>query len=201
MKEYIFKLIIFTLPILIFSCNENDLEINDFKGYYKIISISSNLEIDLNNDGLKSLDYLKEIKSDYISYNGEIYNYNYNNELEQNFAEARPTTEQSNNTQFLDIRFPIQRIDSIFQGGNNFVKTNMEYRRMHTAFIYEINQNNIEIKSDPFNEFEFYGINNFNINRINKIEFEVTFNFKVYDFKENEWIETELKTKYEKVGK
>ena len=184
------------------SCNSNDdeIELNDFKGFYKIIAISSSLPIDLNNDGLKSNDYLQEIKSNYISYDGEIIDYGYNNELEQNFAEARPTQYQTNNnTQFLDIRFPSQRIDSIYQGNGNYVKMNMEYRKIYTGFIYKLIANDIVIESDPFNQFDFFDINNFEINRIDKTKFEVLFDFKVYDFTENDWIETNLVGRYEKV--
>ncbi len=201
MKKHFFKLTFFVVSILMISCTNNDdeMEINDFKGFYKIKSISSSIEIDLNNDGLKSNDYLQEIKSNYISYNGEIINYRYNNELRPNFAEARPTKYQSNNAQFLDIRFPIQRIDSIYQGNDDFVKMNMEYQKMYTGFIYKLTNNNIEIESDPFNQFKFYEINNFEISRRNKTEFEVIFDFKVYDFTENKWTETNLKAKYKKV--
>jgi len=201
MIKYFTKFTLIILSIVMISCNSNDdeIEINDFKGLYKIKTISSSLPIDLNNDGLKSNDYLQEIKSNYISYNGEIIDYGYNNELVHNFAEAGPTEYQSNNTQFLDIKFPYQRIDSIYQGNDNFVKMNMEYRKISTAFIYKLTNNNIEIESDPFNEFEFYDINNFQINRINEIEFDVIFDFKVYDFTENEWIETNLVGRYEKV--
>ena len=201
MKTNLFILTIFILSISLISCNSNDDEIklNGFKGFYKIKSISSSLPIDLNNDGLKTNDYLQEIKSNYISYNGEIINYGYNNELRPHFAEARPTKYQSNNTQFLDIRFPIQRIDSIYQGNDNYVKMNMEYQKMSTGFIYKLTNNNVEIEADPFNHFKFYDIKNFDITKISNIEFEVIFDFKVYDFTENEWIETTLKTKYEKV--
>jgi hypothetical protein len=201
MKKDFFKLTLFVVLILISSCanNADEIEINNFKGFYKIKTISSSLEIDLNNDGLKSNDYLQEIKSDYVSYNGEIINYRYDNNLRTNFAEASPTKHQSNRAQFLDIQFPIQRIVSIFQGNDNFVKMNMEYRKMTTRFIYKITSNNVEIESDPFNQFEYYGITNFGIYKNNNSEFEIIFDYKVYDLTENEWVDTKLKVKYEKV--
>lgn len=202
MKTQFYKISIFILIVLMVSCsnNEDETELNDFKGLYKIKSIKSNLPIDLNNDGIKSFDYLKEIKSKYIAYDGRIIDYMYNNELQHNFAEARGTAvQQSNRTQFLDIAFPIQRIDSLFQGKNSFVKLNMEYSTIVTGFIYKLIDNNIEIESDPFDDFKFYDIKNFEITRINKLEFEVAFDFKVYDFKENDWIETRLITNYDKL--
>ena len=200
MRKYLIKLSLIIVSIVMISCNSNDdeIEINDFKGFYKIKTILSSIPIDLNNDGVKSNDYLQEIKSNYISYNGEIVDYGYNNELAHNFAEARPTGNQTNNTQFLDIRFPAQRIDSIYQGNDDYVQMNMEYRKLYTGFIYKLTNNNIEIESDPINDMEFYDIKNFQINRIDKIEFEIFFDFKVYDFTENEWIETNLVGRYEK---
>ncbi|CAH8283665.1 hypothetical protein EV196_102526 [Mariniflexile fucanivorans] len=202
MKKYLNIVNLIILSFIVVSCSNNaeQTNTNDFAGYYKINSISSSLQIDLNNDGLKSNDYLQEIKSNYISYDNEIINYGYDNELTHNFAEARPTKYQSNNAQFLDIQFPIQRIDSIYQGNDRFVKINMEYEKMYTGFIYKLTNDNIVIESDPFSHFEFYDINNFVINRLNNIEFEVIFDFKVYDFTENDWIETTLKARFEKVN-
>jgi hypothetical protein len=193
---------LFSLTILVVvSCSksEDETNVNDFSGFYKIQSISSSLPIDLNNDGFKTNDYLQEVKSNYTSYNGEIINYGYDNELAHNFAEARPLPYQSNNAKILDLRFPVQRIDSIFQGNNNFVKMNMEYEKLITGFIYKLTTNNIEIESDPFNHFEYYNINNFEINRLSKEVFEINFDFHVYDFSDNEWTETRLKAKYIKI--
>jgi len=202
MKKILPILNLIILSIIVISCNsdDNEIEINDFKGYYKIKSIKSSLPIDLNNDGLKTTDYLQEIKASYTSYNGNEIDFKYDNELIPNFAVARPTKNQSNYTQFLDIRFPSQRIDSIFQGNDNFAITNMEYKNILTALIYKLTNNNVEIESDPFNEFEYYDIKNFEISRINKDEFRTSFDFKVYDFTENEWIETNLSSRYIKIA-
>ena len=198
MKKYITKLGLISLTLIIFSCSKNEDEtyINDFSGFYKIQSISSSVLIDINNDGLQTNDYLQEVKSNYTSYNGEIINYGYNNELRHNFAEARPTPNQSNHANLLDISFPAQRIDSIYQGNNNYVKMNMEYRKLSTSFIYKISNNNIAIESDPFHQFEYYNIDNFKINRLNKNEFEIKFDLPIYDFHENDWIITNLTAKY-----
>jgi hypothetical protein len=76
----------------------------------------------------------------------------------------------------------------------------MEYSKIGSSFIYKLSNNNVKIESDPFNQFEYYNINNFVINRINKEKFEIFFDFKVYDFTENKWIETKLTAKYIKIG-
>lgn len=200
MKTFLAKITLIILSVTIISCNGNDdqVEINDFKVFYQITSINSSVPIDLNNDGLKSTDYLQEIKSNYIDYEGDVINFMYDNEHRYYLAEARPTKVQNNDAQFLDIQFPIQRIDSIFQGNDNYAITTMEYRNIRTGFIYKLFNNDIEIESDPFNQFEYYNISNFQIRRINKTEFEVFFDFKVYDFTENSWIETNLNGTYKK---
>ncbi|WP_282019204.1 hypothetical protein [Salegentibacter mishustinae] len=202
MKKILSKLSLIILSIFAISCSsdDNEIEINDFKGYYKIESISSSIPIDLNNDGLKTTDYLQEIKSNFIKYNGQEHDFRYDNESIANFAEARPTKNQSNYAQFLDIRFPIQHIDSIFQGNDNFAISNMRYDNIRTYFIYKLTNNDVEIERDSAPEFEYYDITNFEISRINKEEFEIFFDFKVYDFTENEWVETNLNSRYIKTA-
>lgn len=202
MKTFKLNAILFLVSIVFISCNSKDDEIiiNDFKGLYKIKSIQSSLKIDLNNDGIQSNDYLQEIKSSYKSYNGEIIDYGYDNEKVSSFAEARPTKSQTqNNTQFLDLRFPIQRIDSIYLGNDKFVISNMEYGKMYTGFIYKLSNNNVSIESDSFKHFDFYKIEDFKIDRLNKKEFEISFNFKVYDFTVDKWVKTNVHTVYEKI--
>lgn len=203
MKKCILTLVFFGVMILFFSCSKNEGEVlvNDFGGYYKIKSISSNIPIDMNNDGIKSTDYLQEVKSDYILFNGEVMNFGYDNELRHNFAEARPTKYQSTNAKYLDIRFPIQKIDSIYQGGNNFITLNMEYIKIPTFLSYSLSQNNVEIDSDLYNydQLEFYNVRNFEIQRISKNEFQIKFDYLVYDFFQNDWIDTNLTAEYIKV--
>lgn len=201
MKTNPLFLFFISINVLLFSCSnsENDIDTNNFKGLYKIQTISSSLPVDLNNDGLKSNNYLQEIKSDYLLFNGETVNYGYNNELPSNFAEARPTKNQTNNTKFLNINFPIQRIDSVFQGNNNYFTINMEYVKLKTGLIYKLLNNTIEIESDPFNNFNFYNISNFEIQRITKDDFKIEFDYSVYDFSDNNWIQTRLTTHYTRV--
>ena len=201
MKTSAIILFFLSINVLLFSCSnsENDFDTNDFKGLYKIQTISSSLPVDLNNDGFQSTNYLQEIKSDYLLFNGETVNYGYNNELPHNFAEARPTKNQTNNTKFLNINFPIQRIDSVFQGNDNYATINMEYVKLKTGLIYKLINNTIEIESDPFNDLAFYNVSNFEIQRLTKDDFKIEFDYSVYDFSENNWIQTRLATHYTRV--
>ena len=200
MRNHLIKCMCCVFTIFVLACdnNQEDDVINDFKGYYKINSITSSVPVDINNDGLKSSDYLKEIKSDYIAYDGRIINFLYDNDNAYNFTEARPTRYHNDNVvTFLILKFPIQRIDSIFQGTNNYEIMNMRYGNIIPSFVYKLTNDNIEIDSDPTYDFDYYGITNFNINRLNTTEFEIDFDFKVYDFTDNEWVLTELTARYE----
>lgn len=191
------------LSIFTISCNkDNEIDVNDFKGFYRIESISSSLNIDLNNDGIKTHDYLQEIKSEFTIYNNEIIKqgYHYDNSSIANYAEARPTKYNTNKAQLLDLQFPFQTIDSIDTGDANYVITYIFQEKMYTGFTYKLINDNVELESDSFNYFaEYYNINNFEINRINTDEFEVNFDYKVYDFSVNKLVETILKTKYKKI--
>lgn len=192
--------LIFALLTIGIACEtSNQSPENDFKGFYKIHTIESSLPIDLNNDGIKSNDYLSEIQSDYTLHTGEIVNYNYNPNNEWNFASASPLPLQQNETKFLNINFPAQSIDSVFMGNDTYEKINMEYRKLNTSFLYEIQNQNVSIASDPFDQFTFLGITNFDLQRINKNQFFVAFNFNVYDFIENQWVNTRLTASYTQI--
>ena len=201
MKNYL--LCIFSLTILLISCNNDneEVEINDFKGVYKIKFIESDIKIDLNNDNLASKDYLQEIASNLIFVNGQYVAMGYEKDLKRNYAEVRPTKLKTTDAKFLDIKFPLPRIDSLFQGNDTYKKYYKEYEITCTALIYKLtNINNVEIESDPFDEFQYHKINNFVINRVNKVEFEIKFDKKLYDFSNNKWVVANLTARYERIG-
>ena len=201
MKNYLLG--IFSITILLISCNNDNeaTEINDFKGVYKIKSIESSMKVDLNNDNLASKDYLQEIASNLIFVHGQYVNMGYEKDLKRNYAEVRPTKLKNTNTKFLDIKFPLPRIDSLFQGNDTYKKYYKEHEIISTALIYKLtNNNNVDIESDPFDEFQYHKINNFIINRVNKIEFEIKFDKKLYDFSNNKWVLANLTARYERIG-
>ena len=201
MKKHLFSIL--SIITLLASCNNenNSIEINDFKGVYKIKSIESSMKVDLNNDNLASKDYLQEIASNLIFVHGQYVNTGYDKNFKRNFAEVRPTKLKNTNTKFLDIKFPLPRIDSLFQGNDTYKIYYKEYEIKSTALIYKLtNNNNVEIESDPFDEFQFHKINNFIINRVNKIEFEIKFDKKLYDFSNKKWVVVNLTARYERIG-
>ena len=58
------KIILFLLLVPIISCEKKEEEyINDFRGYYKMISMESEIALDLNEDGIAKTDLLDEHKN------------------------------------------------------------------------------------------------------------------------------------------
>jgi hypothetical protein len=188
--------------MLLTSCNSDKDEnlVNDFRGYYKITSIISETPIDLNNDGLKSTNLLEEITSPHTTLNGVFPNF-YNPENGNNFAEVRPLVGQSNSTQFIAFNFPEQSISYL----NNDLEMNipilMHYSTsMNAGIVYEfINQNEIRIiDNNPEWNSQFGAIKS--LIRIDKNNFEIDLDKKMFDFSSKQWTDLKVKAQYKKVG-
>lgn len=178
--------------------NEKEV-VNDFRGEYKIIDITSSVSIDLNNDGVKSNNYFAEFQSGHVRHNGEIVNFGWNLNEPGRYAIARPTATNGYKIQFLDINFPKQRISPLFIGNDTFVDILMEYRAMRTWLIYILENGQVRIDPTATQDFQFHGITNFNIKRLNVQTFEIKFNMNIYDFVDKTWVNSEITTTYSKV--
>jgi len=192
------------IPFLIFltSCNSDKDEnlVNDFRGYYKITSIISETPIDLNNDGYKSNNILEEISSPHTTLNGVYPNF-YNAEHGNNFAEVRPLVEQFNATQFIFFNFPEQTISYLNDDLELNIPLLMHYTTsMNGDFTYEfMNQNEIKISdNNPEWNSKFGEIKSFT--RIDKNNFEIDLNKKMFDFSSKKWMVLKVKAQYVKVG-
>ena len=194
-------ILLYLSVIILISCNsDNDETIqNDFKGYYKITSIVSETEIDLNNDGIESLNILEEISSPHNTLNGIFPNF-YNADNINNFAEVRPTIEQSNATQFISFNFPEQSISYLNDDLVLNIPILMHYSTsMNVDIFYEfVNQNEIKIidKNKEWNS-QFGEIKN--LTRIDKSNFEVILDKKMFNFSSKQWLVLKLKAKYKKI--
>jgi hypothetical protein len=196
------NLLLLPFLMLLTSCNSDKDEnlVNDFRGYYKITSIISETPIDLNNDGLKSTNLLEEITSPHTTLNGVFPNF-YNPENGNNFAEVRPLVGQSNSTQFIAFNFPEQSISYL----NNDLEMNipilMHYSTsMNAGIVYEfINQNEIRIiDNNPEWNSQFGAIKS--LIRIDKNNFEIDLDKKMFDFSSKQWMDLKVKAQYKKVG-
>jgi len=198
------NLLIIPLFFIIISCNtnnDNDIILNDFKGYYKVTSINSETEIDLNNDGIKSFNILEEISSPHTTLNGIFSNF-YNAENPRRYAEVRPTIYQSKtaDTQFISFNFPEQTISYL----NNDLILNipllMDYSTsMGPGIYYEfVNQNEIKI-IDRYREWNSQFGEIKNLTRIDKTTFQINLDKIMFDFSSKQWKVLKLNATYKKV--
>ena len=190
------------LAALIFfiSCDsekEENIE-NDFKGYYKITSITSETEIDLNNDAITSFDILEEISSPHTTLNGVFPNF-YNSENIDNYLEVRPTNVQTNNAQLIDFNFPEQYISYM----NDDLTLNspilLEYGSSMHFFSYEFtNGNEIKIIDANRDWNSKYGEIK-SLTRIDKSNFVLYLDKNMFDFSSKQWKSLKLTAKYSKI--
>lgn len=70
---------------------------------------------------------------------------------------------------------------------------------MRTWLIYILENGQIRIDTNSMQDFKFYGITNFKINRLDKETFQTEYNLNIYDFADKVWINSNLKTTFKKV--
>ena len=197
-KSILFSFLICSL----FSCTdsklpEDELSTNDFRGTYKITSMTTELPFDLNNDDIQSTNYLAEISLPYKLHNGQIVNYGFTPNNPRFQTTAKPNGQNDNKTKFLELLLPEHNISPIFIGNNNFVNISLGVERLRTTLIYKLVNGQVEIESDPFDLFAFNNMTNFNIVRLNINSFEIKFRKNFYDFKSDAEKNTELKVIFE----
>ena len=184
------KIILFSVLVLSFySCSENNIEedellTNDFRGVYKITSMTTELPLDLNNDEIQSTNYLEEISLPYRLHNGQIVNYGFSPSSPRFQTTARPYLQYDNKTKFLEIHLPEHDISPLYIGNDNFVNISLGVERLYMTLIYKLVNGQVEIESDPFDFLAFNNITNFSIMRLDKDSFEIKFSKNFYDFKD-----------------
>ncbi|MEY4540719.1 MAG: hypothetical protein RLZZ306_2476 [Bacteroidota bacterium] len=189
-------LIISLLIVGLSSCKKDDsVEINDFSGYYKIVSINSSIPIDCNNDGIKSNNYLQEISSGY-RLNNEIVNGFFSIDNPRFFVEVRPLYYQNNYAKLIAFNFPHQYI--MFLNDNSQLPFLSWYSSELINYSYEfINDGEVKIiANDP--EFSKKIANKLTIKRKDKTEFELNMNMQIFDFVSKNWIESSIRVRYRK---
>jgi hypothetical protein len=190
-------LVLLFLIIGLLGCKKDDSVemINDFSGYYKIISINSSIPIDCNNDGIKSNNYLQEISSGY-RLNNEVVNGFFNIDNPRFFVEVRPLYYQNNYAKLIAFNFPYQSI--LFQNDNSQLPFLSWYNSELINYSYEFLDDG-EVKIIANNpEFSNKIANNLTIKRKDKTEFELNMAIKLFDFVDKNWVESNVKVNYKK---
>ena len=196
--SFLKKILIISLLIVgLSSCKKDDsVEINDFSGYYKIVSINSSIPIDCNNDGIKSNNYLQEIASGY-RLNNEVVNGFFNMDDPHFFVEARPIKSNGGNyAKLIAFNFPYQTI--LFQNDNPQLPLLGWYSRGLINYSYEFMENG-EVKIKDGNpKFQTKTASNLSVKRKSKTEFELNGDIKLFDFVSKIWIESRVRVNYKK---
>ena len=177
------------------SCFSNsNSPVNTLGGWYTLTSISSDTPVDLNNDGVRSLDFLGELTARYYDHTqqatipmfastGSVYN-----------AEIRPHAGNQNKTPSIDFNFPHQAIDSTsFSNRNYFLHW---YQPAFEGFTYEI-QKDQQIKlidKLPISNKKIGTVTH--LERINANSFELMMDKNVFDFVDKKWKIVQLKAIY-----
>lgn len=188
--------------ILFVACNKEEeaTDNNNFKGIYKITAISSSVAVDINNDGLTSNNFLEEISTPYINDDGTESAHLYDSNDRTNYADVKPLYCGCKNRTFINLRFPIQEIDSTLVSNNTYTYKTVEYKRMNTDIKYAIAGDQVTIDQASLGDWMgTYAFSNFAFNCVNRNVFEVSFDYKVLDYAQNQWVQTNLKTTYQRV--
>lgn len=182
-------LMLISVIMLFVSCNDDNSEnlIPNMSGEYKVISMLSSVAVDMNNDRLKSEDVLKEVTTPYvideISTSGTYY---------INSATASVVYCEKNNEGSIFVPYPYQYV--IDEDKDS--ATLSWYVTQFPGFSFKLDLNGEIEVIEIFSEHQFadYGIAS-SAKRIDKDSFLVVVSAKLYDFKENKWVNTDVEIK------
>jgi len=197
MKKIIFLIII----ICCYSCTDDSNEtkiVNDFHGKYQLTNIQTDIELDLNNDGITSKNMFLEITSPHTTPHGIIPDFCFKPENPWNLADASQSNADSQNSmKFINFNFPEQNLAFLNEDPNKPVL--LDYSVKFNTFIYEFkSQNEINlIDYNPEYTVQFGKINE--LVRMDKTSFKLYLTKKIYDFKAKEWQNANVIAIYKKI--
>jgi hypothetical protein len=176
------------------SADKNDSPETPISGYYKIVSIESSTEVDMNNDGIRSDDLYQEISSPHKTPdNQEIPFYDF--ESQGNYMEVRPLDYHTNNVKLISLNVPEQSMDEL-TWGEFYLRF---YFHAFTNYSYKLNDRsgNIELIKNNIEFIENGSLNNFELQTDGTLKLEMT--KELFDFADSKWIQADVTIIYEKV--
>ena len=196
MKTFFLLLVV---SLMLQSCFSNsNSPVNTLGGWYTLTSISSNTPVDLNNDGVRSLDFLGELTARYYDHTqqatipmfastGSIYN-----------AEIRPHAGNQTRYPSINFNFPHQSIDSTSLTNRAYFLH--FYQPVFEGFTYETQKDQqIKLIDKLAADKEKIGTVT-HLEPINSDSFELTIEKKVFDFADKRWKIAHLKAIYLRKG-
>jgi len=194
--KYLKIFFVITLSVSLYGCSSSDEDISklnnggssgsssSISGSYNIDSITSNVTVDLNNDGFTSTDLFSEIDPDFFSTTApdlEIKPVVYNNHVENimSFYLPHPT---------VTVTTPNK------QGSVKFSRNGLGYIFQFDSKTQTISTENNNTAPDP----EVYG-NMLSVKVISKGKIQAVFKKYYYDFKTVKWIALTITCIYTKI--
>jgi hypothetical protein len=187
--------LLLVVGLMLQSCFSNsNPPINTLGGWYTLTSITSKTPVDLNNDGVRSLDFLSELTARYYDHTqqatipmfasmGSVYN-----------AEIRPHAGNQNKNPSIDFNFPHQTIDSTSLSSRTYFLH--WYQPAFEGFTYEIQKDQrVKLIDELPTSNEKIGTVT-HLERINSNSFELAMNKNVFDFVDKKWKIVQLKATY-----
>ncbi|HQZ26102.1 MAG TPA: hypothetical protein PLD18_12455 [Flavobacterium sp.] len=196
------KIIFLIITICFFSCSSDSNEskiLNDFKGNYQVTDIETDIEFDLNNDGITSKNMLLEITSPHTTPNGIIPDFHFKPENSWNLVEASPYIDSQNQAQLVSFNFPEQDLAFLNEDPNKPVLLFSGYSGKFNTYGYAFaSQNEINL-IDYNSEYtaQFGKIDK--LVRIDKMSFKLYLTKKIYDFKAKQWKNANVIATYKKI--
>lgn len=178
------------------SCEKEEVKENDFKGFYKIVNIDSNIQADLNNDGIVS-NVFEEISGVHIINNQSISNF-YDFESYSSYAEVRPTEfNEASKAKLINFNYPFQEIDYIGEGADKpFIS---DYSNKFNTYSYSVKNNGEIVLKDYNKEYTSQYGEIHSLERLDEDNFEIEMTTKLFDFQYKKWRPAELIVKYTRV--
>ncbi|MBX2971120.1 MAG: hypothetical protein KF803_17265 [Cyclobacteriaceae bacterium] len=190
------KIIIISGLLLMLGCSSDSITSfeNQLSGHYKIVSINSTPDADLNNDELKSENLFEEISGLHNTIDGKsITFYDFNSP--ENYMEIRPLKNSTNNAKLISINFP----DQLIGEQTTEVFYLVQYKNTFTNYSYTTSQNSQQIVLTNNNP-EY--VENGEINSLEyqpNVELVLKLSKKLFDFTDHDWINVNITATYKKV--
>lgn len=182
-----FAFAILLLSTLAGCSSEIDLsENNRIVGQYQVVSMAANVEVDLNNDGERSIDFYAEISKPFRGDDGGIAPY-YKFDFPMNFLKL-------SDKKMASINFPDQYVDQL-SDNSYFLST---YLNSFLLYMYEVKGNEVKLTYEGNPNYAEPGV-------LQKLTDEgggtlkLKLTKKVFDFTDSTWKDVEIETLYQKV--
>lgn len=179
------------------ACNDTDEIPNDFGGLYRVVSMESDREIDMNNDGIPSKNIYREISAPHYSGDQETPLSVYDFTSTQNYAEIRPAFAGQNSTKYLLLNLPCPDID---YSGTDENKPLILYNHDMTGYFYEFTlDDQVRLKKSDPNASPKWSIDNNELKRIDEDNFTFIATTRLFDCQTKTWLDMRVKVVYQRV--